>query len=172
MKQVHLQVTDAVAEIRLRRSEKRNALSRQMIEEILDVQAEIRGLRTPGVLLTADGPSFCAGHDFAEMAGASIEELRNLFPRWGEMMLGFQSLGAAVVAAVNGPAIGAGCQLALAADLVIAGSSATFQTPGGKGSWFCTTPMLEVVRNLPTKRALEMLLIGEPVDAATAAAWG
>lgn len=77
-----------------------------------------------------------------------------------------------VVARVHGLATGAGCQLALTCDLVVASEEAAFETPGGRGGWFCTTPMVAVTRAVGAKRALEMLLTGDPVDAQRAFQWG
>src|SRR5664279_5007838 len=77
-----------------------------------------------------------------------------------------------VVARVQGLATAAGCQLVAAADLAVAAASARFAVPGGKGGWFCTTPMVEVGRAVGRKRALEMALTGDPIDAALAAEWG
>jgi enoyl-CoA hydratase/carnithine racemase len=77
-----------------------------------------------------------------------------------------------VVARVQGIATAAGCQLVATCDLAVAAEGATFATPGGKGNWFCTTPMVAVARAIGHKRALELLFTGEPIDAQTALAWG
>lgn len=172
MTDVILNFSADIAEIRLTRNSKRNALSLDMIKEIIQHQSKIKSSNARGILICADGPVFCAGHDFAEMAGASDKQMHDLFCACTEMMQNFHFMPQPILAAVQGPAIGAGCQLALAADLIVAGQSAIFQTPGGKGAWFCTTPMVEVQRALAPKQALEMLFIGEPIDAVTALSWG
>ena len=171
MQYVEIKQQEDFDELVQSRPGKRNALCHEMIIEILDVQRTLRASSSRALLLSSTGSVFSAGHDFSEMAGASISTMQSLFRDCAQMMLGFQSLGAPVLAAVQGPAIGAGCQLALAADLLVAASSASFQTPGGRGAWFCTTPMLEVIRNLPSKLAMEMLLTGEPIDAKQAKSW-
>jgi enoyl-CoA hydratase/carnithine racemase len=83
-----------------------------------------------------------------------------------------QAIPQPVVAAVQGVATAAGCQLVTSCDLAVAAETARFATPGGKGGWFCLTPMVAVQRALPPKRALEMLLTGDDIDAPTALAWG
>jgi enoyl-CoA hydratase/carnithine racemase len=172
MSNIKLIIEGEFGEIRLARAAKRNALTLDMINEIIAYQNELVKTPVAGLLLTAEGPAFCAGHDFSDMAGASIEWLQIIFRQCARMMLGFQNLPFPVVAAVQGAAVGAGCQLALSSDLVVAGENSTFQTPGGKGAWFCTTPMLEVVRAVTPKRALEMLFTGEPIKSKDAKNWG
>jgi enoyl-CoA hydratase/carnithine racemase len=87
-------------------------------------------------------------------------------------MLTIQRVPQPVVASVQGMATAAGCQLVASCDLAVAVDTARFATPGGKGGWFCTTPMVAVARAIGRKRAVEMLFTGEPIDAATALAWG
>jgi enoyl-CoA hydratase/carnithine racemase len=88
------------------------------------------------------------------------------------MMTLVQSIPQPVVASVQGIATGAGCQLVATCDLAVASEGASFATPGGRGGWFCSTPMVAVSRAIGRKRALEMLLTGDPIDARTAAEWG
>src|SRR5436853_7193811 len=102
------------------------------------------------------------------MAGCSEEEYRELFALCSRVMLGLRRLPVPVVARVQGGATAAGCQLVAACDLAVAAESATFATPGVKIGLFCSTPMVPLVRAVPAKAALEMLLTGAPVSAARA----
>jgi enoyl-CoA hydratase/carnithine racemase len=158
--------------ITLDRPEKRNALA-------LDVMVELTGaLRQAGesgalaVVLAANGPVFSAGHNFGDMLGAELDEARRLFEVCTEMMDTVQSIPQPVVARVHALATAAGCQLVASCDLAVAADSAAFAIPGGKGGLFCHTPLVAVARNVGRKRALEMALTGDPIDARTAAEWG
>src|SRR5262249_51521000 len=124
------------------------------------------------VILAAAGPVYCAGHDFADMVERGLDGMRHLFRVCTELMLTVQRLPKPVVAQVQGIATAAGCQLVATCDLAVTAEGATFATPGGKGAWFCTTPMVAVSRAVGHKRALEMLFTGDPIDARTALAWG
>ena len=106
------------------------------------------------------------------MVGRDINEYRKLFDVCTQLMTKIQSIPQPVVAEVQGIATAAGCQLAATCDLVVASETATFATPGVRIGLFCTTPMVALSRAIGRKRALQMLLTGEPVDAATAADWG
>jgi enoyl-CoA hydratase/carnithine racemase len=125
-----------------------------------------------GVILAANGPAFSAGHDFADMAGADLAEMRRLLQTCTELMTAMQTIPQPVVAKVHALATAAGCQLVATADLAVAADTAAFAVPGGKGGWFCTTPMVAVGRAVGRKRALEMAMTGDPIDAPTAAEWG
>jgi enoyl-CoA hydratase/carnithine racemase len=124
------------------------------------------------VILAAEGPAFCAGHDLTEMTGHTIREYRELFDVCSELMLKIQSIPQPVIAQVQGVATAAGCQLVASCDLAIAAETARFATPGVKIGLFCTTPMVALTRAIGRKRAMQMLLTGEMIDAATAADWG
>jgi enoyl-CoA hydratase/carnithine racemase len=124
------------------------------------------------VILAGNGPVFCAGHDFADLLGRDLNAMRKLLSTCTELMTLIQAIPQPVVARVHGMATAAGCQLVASCDLAVASEQASFATPGGKGGWFCTTPMVAVSRAIPRKFALEMLLTGDPVDAKTAEAWG
>ena len=115
---------------------------------------------------------FSAGHNFADMAGADLEHITHLFDVCTEMMNTIQSIPQPVVARVHALATAAGCQLVASCDLAVAAESASFAIPGGKGGLFCHTPLVAVARNVGRKRAMEMALTGDAVDAATAASWG
>ena len=124
------------------------------------------------MILAANGPVFSAGHNFGDMAGADLDAARHLFAVCTEMMDTVQALPQPVVARVHALATAAGCQLVATCDLAVAAESAGFAIPGGKGGLFCHTPLVAVARNIGRKRALEMALTGDPIDAATAADWG
>jgi enoyl-CoA hydratase/carnithine racemase len=163
---------DAIATITMDRPERRNALSFAHIEELIDALGAIAKSDARVVILAANGPVFCAGHDYGDMVERDLAGFRALFARCAEMMTLVQSIPQPVVASVQGIATGAGCQLVATADLAVASEQASFATPGGRGGWFCSTPMVAVSRAVGRKRALEMLLTGDPIDASTAAAWG
>ena len=161
-----------IATITLNHPERRNALSLAHIEELIDAIGAVGESDARALILAANGPVFCAGHDFGDMVERDLAGMRTLFGRCEEMMTLLQAIPQPVVARVHALATGAGCQLVATADLAVASTAARFATPGGRGGWFCTTPMVAVSRAVGRKRALEMLLTGDEVDAATAADWG
>ena len=120
------------------------------------------------VVLGSRGPVFCSGHDLSEMVGRTEEEYHALFALCSRVMLGLRRLPQPVIARVQGVATAAGCQLVAACDLAVAAAQATFATPGVKIGLFCTTPMVPLVRAVPAKAAMEMLLTGEPITAGRA----
>lgn len=162
----------AVATITMNRPERRNALSFEHIEELIDALGAIAKGEARVVILAANGPAFSAGHDYGDMVERDLAGFRKLFARCAEMMTLIQSIPQPVVASVQGIATGAGCQLVATCDLAVASDAATFATPGGRGGWFCSTPMVAVSRAIGRKRALEMLFTGDAIDARTAAEWG
>jgi enoyl-CoA hydratase/carnithine racemase len=171
----HLLVEAAggVAVVTLNRPEKRNALSLEVMRELIAALTEIGADRTiKAVILRGTGPAFSAGHDLREMQARSVEEYRRTFDTCVRLMETVQSIAQPVIAEVAGIATAAGCQLVATCDLAIASSAATFATPGVKIGLFCTTPMVALTRAIGRKRAMEMLLTGEPIDARTAAEWG
>ena len=161
-----------IVTITLNRPEQRNALSLPLMLEMIQVLGDIGTSDARGVILAANGPVFSAGHHFGDMAGHSEAEVRALFRTCTHMMDRLQALPQPVVARVHGLATAAGCQLVASCDLAVAGSSASFALPGGKGALFCHTPLVAVARNLGRKRALELALTGDPINAHTAADWG
>ena len=161
-----------ITTITLDRPEKRNALALEVMIELTGVLREVGESDALGVVLAANGPVFSAGHNFADMAGASLDEVRHLFAVCTEMMDTVQSIPQPVVAKVHALATAAGCQLVATCDLAVAAESAAFAIPGGKGGLFCHTPLVAVARSVGRKRALEMALTGDPIDAHTAVAWG
>src|SRR5690606_19387841 len=162
----------AFTTITMNRPRRRNALSRAFLLALTDAFREVAETDARGVILAANGPVFSAGHDFADMAGASHADVRDLLRVCTELMQTIQSVPQVVVARVHGLATAAGCQLVATCDLAVAAESAGFAAPGGKGGWFCHTPMVAIARNVGRKRAMEMALTGDTVDAATAAEWG
>src|SRR3954447_19771381 len=152
--------------------ERRNALSLEHMRQLLAAVRQVAASDARGVLLAAEGPVFCAGHDFADMADADLAAMRELLGLCAELMTTLQSIPQPVLARVHGLATGAGCQLVATADLAVASEEAGFATPGGKGGWFCHTPLVAVARAVPRKRALEMAFTGDVIDARTAADWG
>ncbi|MCX7619368.1 MAG: enoyl-CoA hydratase-related protein [Acidimicrobiales bacterium] len=152
--------------------ERRNALSRAHLLELLDAFGKIGASNALGVVLAGRGPVFSAGHDLAELAGAELDQVRELLSTCTDLMELIQAVPQVVIARVHGLATAAGCQLVASCDLAVAAKSATFALPGGKGGWFCTTPLVAVGRSVSRKHALEMALTGDPIDADTAAGWG
>jgi enoyl-CoA hydratase/carnithine racemase len=142
----------------------------QELIECLDQIGQDRNLRA--VILAAAGKVFSSGHDLSEMVGRNLNEYRQVFDVCSQLMAKIQSIPQPVIAQVQGIATAAGCQLVATCDLAVAADQAAFATPGVKIGLFCTTPMVAVSRAIGRKRALQMLLTGEMVDAVTAADWG
>lgn len=159
--------------VTLNRPQRRNALSLELMIEMIACLDEIA--REPNlrvVLLRAAGNVFSSGHDLSEMVGRNINEYRQVFDICTELMTRIQSIPQPVIAEVQGIATAAGCQLVATCDLAVASDRASFATPGVKIGLFCTTPMVALSRAVGRKRALQMLLTGEMLDASTAAEWG
>lgn len=166
-------VEPGIAEIVLDNPQKRNALSLEVMRTLiaeLDVIGKDRSIAA--VLLRHEGPVFSAGHDIREMLGRDVSAYREIFDVCTEMMQKVQQIPQPVVAEISGIATAAGCQLVASCDLAIAADDSRFATPGVKIGLFCTTPMVALTRAIGRKRAMEMLLTGEFVDAETAADWG
>jgi enoyl-CoA hydratase/carnithine racemase len=159
--------------ITLNRPDRRNPLSLELMLELircLDEFASSSNVRA--IILGAAGKVFSSGHDLSQMVGRSIADYRRLFEVCTELMTKIQAIPQPVIAQVQGIATAAGCQLVATCDLAIASDQAGFATPGVKIGLFCTTPMVALSRAVGRKRAMEMLLTGKVVDAATAAEWG
>ena len=168
---VHLE--PPAARIVLSRPERRNALSLVLMNELVGVLEELRsseGVRA--VVLEGAGTAFSAGHDLSEMVGQGVAFYQELFDVCTVLMEAVHGLPQPVIAKVNGIATAAGCQLVASCDLAVASEEARFATPGVKIGLFCSTPMVPLSRAIGRKRALEMLLTGEPIDARTALDWG
>ena len=164
---------DSIAIVTLNRPQRRNALSLALMQELIHCLSEI-GSRPDlrAVILAATGNVFSSGHDLSEMVGRDRDDYQNLFDVCTELMQKLQSIPQPVIAEVQGIATAAGCQLVATCDLAIASEAAAFATPGVRIGLFCTTPMVALSRTVGRKRALEMLLTGELIDAKTAADWG
>jgi enoyl-CoA hydratase/carnithine racemase len=170
---LELNNTTAIVIVTLNRPEQRNALSLELMQELIASLSEIEN--NPGVraiILAAAGRAYCSGHDLREMVGRGVDEYRHIFDVCTELMQKIQSIPQPVIAEVQGIATAAGCQLVATCDLAIASDQASFATPGVRIGLFCSTPMVAVSRAIGRKRALEMLLTGETIDAAKAADWG
>jgi enoyl-CoA hydratase/carnithine racemase len=162
-----------LARITLNRPDKRNALSLELMEELLDAldtlgaDPDVRA-----VVIEGAGVAFSAGHDLSEMVGRDLPFYQRLFDVCTELMEKIHRLPQPVIAKVHGIATAAGCQLVAACDLAVAADDARFATPGVKIGLFCSTPMVPLSRAIGRKRALEMLLTGELIDANRALEWG
>src|SRR3954447_3917615 len=152
--------------------QRRNALSIEHMGQLLAAVREVGASDARGLLLAGEGPVFCAGHDFADTVHADLPAMRAMLQLCTELMTALQTIPQPVLARVHGLATAAGCQLVATADLAVASEDAGFAIPGGKGGWFCHTPLVAVARALPRKRALEMAFTGDVIDARTAAEWG
>ena len=162
-----------VATIRLNRPRQRNALSMDLMRDLISVLEGIgTNRKVAAVVLAAEGSAFCAGHDLKEMVDRDINEYRQIFNLCTDLMTSIQRIPQPVIAQVHGVATAAGCQLVAACDLVVASENARFATPGVRIGLFCSTPMVALTRAIGRKRALEMLLTGKSIDAATACEWG
>ena len=170
-----LSVTDAggVARVTLDRPEKRNALSLELMDELTGVLQRL-GARPDAraIVVEGAGVAFSAGHDLTEMVGRDLPFYQRLFDSCTELMETIHRVPQPVIAKVHGIATAAGCQLVAACDLAIAADDARFATPGVTIGLFCSTPMVPLSRAIGRKRALEMLLTGAPISAATALEWG
>ena len=168
------EIKDAVATLTLNRPGARNALSRPMmaaLQNALDAVAADRGVKV--VVLAAQGPAFCSGHDLKEIrANKSRGFYEALFEQCSRLMQRIVTLPQPVIAKVQGFAYAAGCQLVASCDLAVAADGATFCTPGVNIGLFCSTPMVATSRNVPRKKMMEMLLLGEAMSAADAVTAG
>lgn len=177
LRHVTTQTQDGVRTIVLANPEKRNPLSRAAMDEITTLLEETANDETVGaVIVKSIGPAFSAGHDLREVRRASEEadvtELRDIFDTCVKLMTTIQAIPQPVIAQVSGIATAAGCQFVASCDMALAESGARFATPGVKIGLFCTTPMVALTRAVGRKHAMEMLLLGEFIDAQTAERWG
>jgi enoyl-CoA hydratase/carnithine racemase len=161
-----LEQDGVIARITMNRPEKRNALSLAHMQELIDCLKAIgESKEAQIVILGANGPAFCAGHDLSEMVGRDPEFYRHLFDVCCELMETIQKIPQPVIAEVLGVATAAGCQLAATCDLVVASENARFATPGVRIGLFCSTPMVALSRSVGQKKSMEMLLTGEFISA-------
>ncbi|WP_025324003.1 enoyl-CoA hydratase [Deferrisoma camini] len=164
---------DRVGVLTLNRPKQINALSLRLMNEVLDLLARLEQDRDLGaVVIRGAGKHFCAGHDLSEMTGRDVKAYREIFDTCTRMMNAIQALPQPVIAQVQGVATAAGCQLVATCDLAVAAEGARFATPGVKIGLFCSTPMVALSRAVGRKKALEMLLTGEFLDAEEARLFG
>lgn len=170
---IEVESQGGIGRVTMKWPEKRNALSIQMMQELtsglreLQSQSDVRA-----IILGAEGNVFSAGHYLPEMTGKDLSHQRHVFSVCVELMETVQGVDKPVVAEVPGIATAAGCQLVATCDLAVASEDARFATPGVRIGLFCSTPMVAVSRSIGRKRAMEMLLTGELIDAETAMEWG
>ncbi len=170
---LRIEMRGAALHLRLSDPTRRNVLGSDLLAALATRLGEVATAPSVrAVILSGDGAVFSAGHDLREIESGSPEESAALFQRCAELMMAIRNLPVPVIASVCGLATAAGCQLVAACDLAVAGDRARFQTPGGIIGLFCSSPAVPLVRAIGRKRTLEMLLLAEPVDAHTAAAWG
>jgi enoyl-CoA hydratase/carnithine racemase len=165
---------NGICRLTLNRGDRYNPLSRAMMTAL---QSEVTRIGADSaircVVLAAEGKGFCAGHDLKELrAHPDLAWQQELFSACNALMISLTTLPQPVIARVHGIATAAGCQLVSMCDLAVAADTARFALPGVNVGVFCTTPAVGVARNVARKRVMEMLLTGEPIDAATALAWG
>ncbi len=168
------EISDGVATLTLNRPKQRNALSMALMGELNTALADIAADKdVMVVIIRGNGPAFCAGHDLKEMRADDREEAhQRTLKECARLMTGIVNLPKPVIARVHGIATAAGCQLVATCDLAIAADDARFATPGVNIGLFCSTPMVALSRNVNRKQAMEMLLTGEMIDAATAEKFG
>jgi len=169
------QTRGGIAVLTLNRPDARNSLSEGLIAELHAALTDIHDdASVRAVVIAANGPAFSAGHDMKELTARRTDADRGrgyfaeIMTACSAMMQAIVQLPKPVVAAVQGVATAAGCQLVASCDLAVASEAATFATPGVDIGLFCSTPMVALSRNVPRKQAMEMLLTGEPVSATTA----
>lgn len=170
---VSIRVDGVIGRLTLDRPERINALSLDMISDVMSALGELSGDPAVQVIIVdAAGRGFSVGHDLAEMIDRDRPFFDDLFAKCSLLMQRIQQIPQPVIAKVHGMAAAAGCQLVAACDLVVASEEARFGTTGLKVGLFCSTPMVPLSRAIGRKRALEMLLTGETISAEQAAAWG
>jgi enoyl-CoA hydratase/carnithine racemase len=168
-----------IAVLTLNRPGARNSLSEALLAALSDALTDIAADRSVrAVIIAANGPAFCAGHDLKELIARRADAdggrayFRGLMATCSAMMQQIVQLPQPVIAAVHGVATAAGCQLVATCDLAIASEAAKFATPGVDIGLFCSTPMVALSRNVARKHAMQMLLTGDMVEAKRAAEMG
>jgi enoyl-CoA hydratase/carnithine racemase len=163
----------AVRVLTLNRPARRNALSLAVMRELDDALAAAAGDQSVrAVVLRAEGPAFSSGHDLRELRQGDEVIHRDVFDACVRLMQRLEEIPQPVIAEVDGIATAAGCQIVAACDLAVASERSTFATPGVRIGLFCSTPMVALSRAIGRKRALQMLLTGDAIDARTARDWG
>ncbi len=154
------------------RPAKRNALSRDHLTELLAAVTEVGQSDAAGLVIAAEGPVFSAGHDFADVAGRPVTEVRSLLQLCSELMQTLHDVPQVVLARVHALATAAGCQLVASCDLAVAAESATFAVSGINVGLFCSTPAVALSRNVSPKHAFDMLVTGRFISSAEALSFG
>jgi enoyl-CoA hydratase/carnithine racemase len=165
---------DGICTLTLNRPAQMNLLTSEMLAALQNAFESLKNERQVRVvILAAAGKGFCAGHDLKEIrALKELPKIEQLFAQCSRMMQAITALPQPVIARVQGAAAAAGCQLVAQCDLAVASEAAKFTTPGVTWGFFCSTPGVAVGRNLLRKRAMEMLLTGDVIDARQAMDWG
>ena len=165
---------DGVCILTMNRPSRMNLLTTEMLEALQRAfDALMEDTATRVVILAGAGKAFCAGHDLKEIRALKDESnINDLFTTCSRMMQTITALPQPVIARVQGAAAAAGCQLVAQCDLAVASEAARFATPGVTWGFFCSTPGVAISRNLSRKRAMEMVLTGDMIDAHTALDWG
>ena len=168
------EVDDGIATLVMNRPRQYNALSRELLEALhAEIDALARDESVRVVVITGAGRAFCAGHDLKEMrALGDRKPVEALFTTCSAMMQKLVEIPQPVIAAVNGLATAAGCQLVAQCDLAVASENARFAASGVNLGLFCSTPAVALSRNVSRKHAAEMLFTGEFIEAPQALEWG
>ncbi len=165
---------EGICTLTMNRPAQMNLLTSEMLSALQGAfDAIAADSRVRVVILAAAGKGFCAGHDIKEIRALREQpKIEQLFAKCSRMMQTITALPQPVIARVQGAAAAAGCQLVAQCDLAVAAEAAKFTTPGVTWGFFCSTPGVAVARNLSRKRAMEMLLTGDLIDARKALEWG
>ncbi len=171
--QITVERAGPVATLTLNRPDRRNALSLDLMTEVTATLTQLGTQReVQAIVIAGAGPAFSAGHDMNEMVDREPAFYDKLFDQCTVMMETIHRVPQPVIARVHGIATAAGCQLVASCDLVVAAEEAWFATPGVRIGLFCSTPMVPISRAVGRKRAMQMLLTGDPISAETAQEWG
>lgn len=169
---IQLNIKDNIAYLTLNSPEKLNVLSEEMIHTLLAILSEIE--TNPNIkcaVIGANGKAFCAGHDLSELSASGFngkprkDYFKHLFDLCSSLMVKINQIPIPIIASVQGAAVAAGCQLVATCDLAVAAKSAKFGVNGVNIGLFCSTPMVALTRNIPTKIAFELLTTGKIIDA-------
>jgi enoyl-CoA hydratase/carnithine racemase len=170
---IKFNLTEGIGFITLNRPEKRNAISTNLMAEMIEILQTVRkNSEVRAVIVQAEGEVFSSGHDLAEMLEGNAVSYRAIFDACTEMMQAIRDLPQPVIAQVQGMATAAGCQLVATCDLAVASQKARFATPGVRIGLFCHTPQVPLSRAIGRKRALEMLFTGRAISAEEAEQYG
>ena len=165
--------SEGVALLHLNNPERRNALSSQTLAALEEKIGEIANEPAARVVvIRSQGPVFSSGHDLNELVNADAEDYTAIFDACTRVMEAIRLLPKPVIAQVQGLATAAGCQLVATCDIAVAADTSAFATPGVQIGLFCTTPGVAVARSVMPKKAMEMLLTGQPISAREALDFG